>query len=471
MSKKKILVVDDEPMIVQTFEKILTTWGYDVSSCFAGKNLFSVLAQTHPDIILLDVYLGELNGIQLLKKINKEGWKIPVVMITGQANVNLAVEAMKEGAEDFIEKPIDLNRLKIIIEKALLQHRLINQVSLLKEELEETRSHLGIIYKSDKMHKVLQVANKLAKSNTTVLLEGESGTGKELIARYIYEKSNRADNLFITINCGAIPKDLAESELFGYEKGAFTGASEKMKLGKFELADGGTILLDEIGELSLEMQVKLLRVLEEKKFYRLGGNTEIKVDVRIIAATNRNLAKEVAAGRFREDLYYRINVASIHIPPLRERPEDIPPITAAFQEEFSKRFGKPAIKISKEAIEYLQAYRWKGNVRELRNAIERVNLLNDCPIIEVDHFYFLDPVVHKHEEKRSTNSEYNLDIPPTGIKMEKVVKDLILKTLILTNGNQVQAAKILGISRSKLRYRMEQLGIDTDKTAKIQSLN
>lgn len=471
MSKIKILVVDDEPMIVQTFEKILSNWGYEVSTCYDGKNLFSVLAQKHPDLILLDVYLGESNGIQLLKKIIEEGWNIPVVIITGQANVNLAVEAMKEGAEDFIEKPVDLNRLKVIIEKVLTQHRLLNQVNLLKEELEEIRPHSGVIYTSNEIRNVLQIANRFAKSNTTILLEGESGTGKELIARYIFENSDRADRPFVTINCGAIPKDLAESEFFGYEKGAFTGASEKMKLGKFELADGGTILLDEIGELSLEMQVKMLRILEEKKFYRLGGTSEIKVDVRVIAATNRNLSKEVAAGRFREDLYYRINVASLHIPPLRERPEDIPLLAAAFQEEFSKRFGKPNIKISKEAIDYLKSYHWKGNVRELRNAIERVNLLNDNSILKIEHFNFLQPTAHKAEDRKTTNGEYILDIPPTGIKMEKIVKDVILKTLMLTNGNQVHAAKILGISRSKLRYRMEQLGIDADKTTKIQSLN
>lgn len=471
MSKNKILVVDDEPMIVQTFEKILSNLGYEVSTCFAGNNLFSVLAQTHPDLILLDVYLGELNGIQLLKKINEEGWKIPVVMITGQANVNLAVEAMKEGAEDFVEKPIDLNRLKIIIEKALTQQRLKTQVNLLKKELKETRPHSGVIYRSNEIRHILQIAKRLAKSNTTVLIEGESGTGKELIARYIFEHSDRANNPFININCGAIPKDLAESEFFGYEKGAFTGASEKMKLGKFELADSGTILLDEIGELSLEMQVKLLRVLEERKFYRLGGTTEIKVDVRIIAATNRNLKKEIAEGRFREDLYYRINVASIHIPPLRERVEDIPLLTEAFQEEFSKRFGNPATKISKKAIEHLQNYHWKGNVRELRNAIERVNLLNDGPILDVEHFKFLETVPPKSDEKRISNGEYVLDVPSCGIKMEKVVKDVILKTLNLTNGNQVHAAKILGISRSKLRYRMEQLGIDTDKATHTELRN
>lgn len=466
MSKNKILVVDDEPMIIQTFEKILSNWGYDVTTCFEGKNLFSTLAQTHPDLILLDVYLGELNGIQLLKKIKEEGWKMPVVMITGQANVNLAVEAMREGAEDFIEKPIDLNRLKIIIEKALTQHRLITQVKLLKEELEETRPHIGIIYKSEKIRNILKIADRLANSNTTVLLEGESGTGKELIARYIFEHSDRANNPFININCGAIPKDLAESEFFGYEKGAFTGASEKMKLGKFELADRGTILLDEIGELSLEMQVKLLRVLEERKFYRLGGTTEIKVDVRIIAATNRNLANEVKVGRFREDLYYRINVANIFIPPLRERSDDIPLLTVAFQEEFSKRFRKPTTKICKEAVEYLQKYYWKGNVRELRNAIERVNLLNDGPTLEIEHFNFLEPHVCSTLDEAKTDGTYKLEIPASGIKMEKVVKDVIIKTLKLTNGNQVHAAKILGISRSKLRYRMEQLRIDTEKISK-----
>jgi transcriptional regulator with PAS, ATPase and Fis domain len=297
-----------------------------------------------------------------------------------------------------------------------------------------------------------------------VLIEGESGTGKELIARFVHQKSARAEKPFVSINCGAIPKELAESEFFGYEKGAFTGATERMKQGKFELAHGGTILLDEIRELSLDMQVKMLRVLEEKRFYRLGWTKEITVDVRVIAASNRELIREVEAGRFREDLYYRLNVASIRIPPLRNRPEDIAELAAAFLQEFCRRFARPVAVLSPEAVDYLEHLPWKGNVRELRNAIERVVLMNNVQILAPEHFAFLRsaesiPVTPDHFGGR----KFILEIPPKGIAMNEVVRELILKTLDIVGGNQVQAAKVLGLTRSKLRYRMEQLGIQPEQ--------
>jgi transcriptional regulator with PAS, ATPase and Fis domain len=285
-----------------------------------------------------------------------------------------------------------------------------------------------------------------------------------LVARFIHDRSSRSDQVFITLNCGAIPKDLAESEFFGYEKGAFTGATERMKEGKFELANGGTILLDEIGELSLDMQVKLLRVLEGKKFYRLGGSREIAVDVRVIAATNRNLQKEVEAGRFREDLYYRLNVASIHIPPLRERRDDVDTLVHAFLQEFAKKFNKPVPTISSEALQMLRGLQWKGNVRELRNTIERVVLLRDAQLFTVEHFSFLGNGNGKHSPgTTSRDQRMLLQIPSEGVQMNEVLKDLFLKTFEITKGNQVQAAKILGVTRSKLRYKMEQLGIQPEQ--------
>jgi len=295
-------------------------------------------------------------------------------------------------------------------------------------------------------------------SDTTVLIEGESGTGKEMIARFVHQNSPRSMKRFIPINCAAIPKELAESEFFGHEKGAFTGAAQKTKLGKFELADGGTILLDEIAELTLDLQVKLLRVLQEKKFYRVGGEREVNVDVRIVAATNKNLEEEVKKGNFREDLFYRLNVAKIEMPALRERKEDIPILVYSFVKEFELKFQKKINGVSKEALEIIQNYGWKGNIRELRNVIERAVLLTEGEELKpVDLNLFVQP------DKVFDSKEFLLKIPNEGIKIDVVLKSLITQTLKITKGNQVKAAKILGLSRSKLRYRMELLGMQMTK--------
>lgn len=462
MSRGRILVVDDEKILTESLENILSSSGYTVSTCLRGEDFLQVLNDFNPDLVLLDIFMGQVNGLELLRKMKEEGSDTPVLMITGHADVALAVEAMKEGAVDFVLKPFDLTHLMVLIEKSLEQSLLKKKVALLQTELEEQRVRGGIIGKSAALRKTLETAEKLAQTDTTVLLEGESGTGKELLARFIYQKSARADKPFITINCGAIPKNLAESEFFGYEKGAFTGATDRMRQGKFELANGGTIFLDEIGELSLDMQVKLLRVLEDHRFYRLGGTREITVDVRVIAASNRDLAREVEEGRFREDLYYRLNVALVRIAPLRERKEDIAAISYAFLQEFSKKFNKEAPKLSDDALTFLQSLPWKGNVRELRNAIERVVLLNNVPSLTTEHFSFLN-VNTKGTNGQASSGVYRLEIPKTGVTMAQVVRDLILQTLALTNGNQVHAAKILGITRSKLRYRMDQLGIQPEQ--------
>ncbi len=464
MSRGRILVVDDETILAESLQNILSTSGYDVSTCLNGEEFLSVLAHVNPDVVLLDIFMGKVNGLQLLKKMKEEGNDVPVLMMTGHADVALAVEAMKEGALDFVLKPFDLAHLAVLLEKSMEQSRLKRKVQLLQTELEEQRVRSGIIGKSQVLRRILETAEKLAQSdNTTVLLEGESGTGKELLARFIYQKSLRADKPFITLNCGAIPKNLAESEFFGYEKGAFTGATDKMRQGKFELANGGTIFLDEIGELSLHMQVKLLRVLEDRRFYRLGGTRELSVNVRVIAASNRDLAKEVEEGRFREDLFYRLNVASVKIPPLRARREDITVMAYAFMQEFSKRFNKEAAKLSDDALTLLQSLPWKGNVRELRNAIERVVLLNSGPLLTTEHFAFLGNGNVKAANGQTNGRAYRLEIPATGISMGHVVRDLIMQTLAITNGNQVHAAKILGLTRSKLRYRMDQLGIQPEQ--------
>jgi two-component system response regulator AtoC len=465
MPKARILIGDDEVILTNTLNKILTDLGYSVTVCNRGQDLFQYLAECKPDLVLLDIYLGEVNGIQLLNRMRSEGITVPVIMMTAHSDVALAVRAMKEGAADFVVKPFDLSHLGVLIEKNLDYASLQTRVKLLEEELQEERPRGGIIGKSPALRRVLDTAEKLAQGeNTTVLLEGESGTGKELIARFIHEKSVRAETPFITINCGAIPKDLAESEFFGYEKGAFTGATERMKQGKFELAHGGTILLDEVRELSLDMQVKLLRVLEERRFYRLGGTKEISVDVRVIAASNRELNKEVEAGRFREDLYYRLNVASIRVPPLRNRKEDISELANAFLAEFCRRFTRPVPRLSPEALQFLEQLPWRGNVRELRNAMERVVLLNNAQMLTPEHFSFLRTGEGSAlAPGMNDGKSFVLEIPPRGITMNEVVRDLIMKTLDIVGGNQVQAAKVLGLTRSKLRYRMEQLGIQPEQ--------
>jgi len=467
MSKGRVLIADDELILGNTLAKILGDQGYVVTLCTKGEEFPGAFSAAKPDIVLLDIYLGEVNGIQLLQRLRAEGWGTPVIIMTAHSDVSLAVQAMKEGAADFVVKPFDLSHLGVLIERNLEHARLQTKVKILQEELEQQRLRSGVIGRSDGLRSVLDMAERLAEGgNTTVLLEGESGTGKEVVARFIHQKSDRAEKPFVTLNCGAIPKELAESEFFGYEKGAFTGATEKMKQGKFELADGGTILLDEIRELSLDMQVKLLRVLEDRRFYRLGGTKEISVDVRVIAASNRDLAREVEEGRFREDLYYRLNVASIKIPPLRSRKEDVGDFAHAFMKEFATRLNRPVPQLSSETLRYLEDLPWKGNVRELRNAVERVVLLNNVPVLTVEHFRFLKPGNNNGRMAVQTGGlerSFVLQIPPQGIHMSEVMRDLILKTLTIVGGNQVQAAKVLGLTRSKLRYRMEQLGIHPEQ--------
>jgi DNA-binding NtrC family response regulator len=469
MAKGRIFIVDDELILIETLQNILSA-DYDVTVCSNGEEFLTRLPEVNPDLVLLDIFMGTTNGLQLLRKMKEEAFETPVLMMTAHADVALAVEAMKEGAVDFVIKPFDLAHLGVLIEKSIEQSRLKTQVRLLQDELEQQRVRSGIIGKSIVLRRILDMSERLAQGdNTTVLIEGESGTGKELLARFIYQKSPRADQAFITLNCGAIPKNLAESEFFGFEKGAFTGATDRMRQGKFELANGGTIFLDEIGELSLDMQVKLLRVLEERRFYRLGGTRELSVDVRVIAASNRDLAKEVEEGRFREDLFYRLNVASVKIPPLRQRREDIGPIAYAFIQEFSKRFGKSAPTLSPEALQLLETQPWKGNIRELRNAIERALLLSTGLVLTIEHFAFLTPSNRKSAPGTSNSNgignRYLLEIPSTGIPIGTVVRDLIMKTLTITSGNQVHAAKLLGLTRSKLRYRMDQLGIQPEQRA------
>ena len=459
--KPRILVIDDDNLVCISLKKALTRLDNEVEVCMDGGEAIHAINKFEPDLILLDIYLTTQNGLELLKIIKNEGIDAPVIMITGYADVNIAVSAIKGGALDFLLKPINMEQLQLVIEKAMENIKLKDEVNKLNTLLEDSVLSKEFFGKSRKVQKLVNSVEKLAQSSdTTILIEGESGTGKEMFARFIHQRSPRNQKAFIQINCSAIPKELAESEFFGHEKGAFTGASQKTKLGKFELADGGTILLDEIGELSLDLQVKLLRALQERKFYRVGGEREIKVDVRVLAATNRSLEEEVANGNFREDLFYRINVANVLVPSLKERTEDLPYLAYSFMMEFAQKFNKKVNSIDEKALDILRAHEWKGNIRELRNIMERVMLLTDDEVLKDYHFNFL---VDKIESSEAQNDKFNLVIPPNGIKMEVVLKDLILKTLKITDGNQVKAAKILGLSRSKLRYRMEQFDIEVVK--------
>lgn len=459
--KGKLLIIDDDNLVGISLKKALNKLDYEVDLCFNGGEAVAKIEQFEPDVILLDIYLTTHNGIDLLNDFQKRFFTIPVIMITGYSDVKIAVSAMKAGAFDFLLKPIDLDQIQLVINKAIDNVNLRAEVDKLHTIIREDELPKDFFGKSSKIQKILSAVEKLAKSrDTTVLIQGESGSGKEMFAKYIHQHSPRRDAAFIQINCSTIPKELAESELFGHEKGAFTGAQQKTKLGKFELANGGTILLDEIGELSLDMQVKLLRVLQEKKFYRLGGEKEISVDVRVIAATNRNLEEEISLGRFREDLFYRLNVANITVPPLRERKEDIPFLAHSFIKEFSQKFNKLIKGVSREASELLQSYYWKGNIRELRNVMERASLLLEEDELKERHIL---PLIDSKNSHKAEEDKFVLQIPSKGIKIDMVLKQLIVKTLAITNGNQVQAAKILGLSRSKLRYRMEQLGIEVTK--------
>ncbi len=459
MTEKEILIIDDEPNIRWVLSKVLSEEGYRPSIAKDGEEALSKIAESRPDLVILDMRLPKMDGIEVLKRIRKTYEKLLVIILTGYQSVTNAVEAMKLGAWDYLTKPVDKEKIKITIKNALETQWLIEKVTNLQEQLKERFKFDNIIGNSPQMQKVYDLVRRVANYNVTVLLVGESGTGKELIAHAIHYNSNRTDKPFISIDCATLPETLVESEIFGYEKGAFTGADAK-KLGKFELANGGTLFLDEIGNLSTGVQVKLLRVLQERKIERLGGKEPIRIDVRIITATNMNLERAVKKGEFRDDLYHRLNVFSIYLPPLREREGDMLLLVKHFLEKFNQEHHKDIKNFSPEAMEALIRYYWPGNVRELKNAIERAILLADDTIL-LEHLPLsIQTATDKPEMGAGLRLEGGHSLKDVGkIAAQKVERELIIKTLNQENWNKVRVAQILSIDYKTLYNKLKEYGI------------
>lgn len=454
MALAKILVVDDEEKIRKVLKIMLSLHGHSIEEASNGREALEKIENDYYDLVIADIKMPEMDGFELLEKINESDHPVPVVFITAYASIESAVEAMKKGAIDYIAKPFEEEKIILTVERSLGISKLISEKKELQEELRKRTLPRDIVCESEKMKKVLELAEKVAPlKNTTVLITGESGVGKEVIARYIHSISPRKSKRFVAVNCAAIPATLLESELFGYEKGAFTGATTRKK-GLFEIADEGTLFLDEIGDLPPEAQVKLLRVLQDRKIQRVGGIEEIPIDVRIITATNKNLEELVKEGKFREDLFYRLNVFPIHIPPLRERKEDIVPLVKLFVERITGKKPEGPV-ITAGAQKLLENYPFPGNVRELANAVERALILSGGSLpLTAEHFSFLT------HSKSSGFERKIFQLPPEGISLEELEKELIKQALERTKGNKSAAARLLGLTRTKLRTRLKLLEED-----------
>ncbi len=461
MAKTKILVIDDEKLLRWSLEQNLSKDGYQVVVAERGMDGLAAFREESPDITLLDIHLPDISGITVLEGLKEVNKDAIVIMITAFGDVQTAVKTIKLGAHDFIEKPFNMDKLKIIINKALETSFLRKEVSQFRSQLSSRYGYGSIIGHSPAIKKVFSLIEKVSRSDaTTVLMQGESGSGKDLAAKVIHYQSSRMEKPFIEINCTALPENLIESELFGYEKGAFTDA-RAMKKGLFELADSGTIYLDEIADMKLSTQAKLLKVLENKSFKRVGGIKDIDVDLRIIAATNKTLGDEVKKGNFREDLYYRLKVVPIHLPPLRERGEDILLLAKYFIDTFNREFRKNVKGLSRETEGLFLEYHWPGNIRELKNVIERAMILENEELILPEHLPI--EVCSESNGGRSEKVEADVKLPTGGIDIEKVEKELIRQALDTTRGNQTKAAKLLNLTRDTLRYRMQKFGFLPDK--------
>jgi DNA-binding NtrC family response regulator len=451
--KQNILIVDDEQSQRIILSGYLKQKGYHIFEASSGTDALSIADNNLIDIVLTDYKMPEMNGLELLVKMKAKNPEIAVVILTAFGTIENAVKAMKEGAYDYLTKPVDLDELEFIIMRISERQQLISENKILKEQLREKNKISGIIAYSEKMEKVLNTALRVAESKATVLLRGESGTGKEVLAKAIHFASSRNDKSFVAVNCAALNENLLESELFGHEKGAFTGA-DKQRRGRFEIADGGTIFLDEIGDLPLSTQIKLLRVLQEEQFERVGGSQTIDVNVRVITATNKNIEEMIKEGKFREDLYYRINVVTVSIPALKERKDDIPYLVNHFIEKYLPETKKEKSEFSKEAMDVLMKYNYPGNIRELENIVHHSIVLSRGEVISTSELpsQVKDFIVNEV----NINADENSSLPDQVDNLEKM---LVLKALKKTNNNQLQASKILRISERNLRYRLEKWGM------------
>jgi len=453
MSKANILVIEDDPLQRKLIKENLEQEDYVVFETASGKDAQSIVADSPIDIAVVDYKLEKETGIEVIQALLEQNPLITPIMVTAYSNVENAVEAMKKGAYDYIVKPIDFEKFLLVIERALEREKLRKEISLLQSSLEEKFSAKNFVFTSSAMNEVIRMINKASKSEATVLVSGETGTGKDLVAKTIHFSSKRKKGPYLAVNIPSLPETLIEGELFGAEKGSYTGAHER-KIGKFEAASGGTFFLDEIGDLSLQLQVKLLRFLQEKEFYRLGSSTPIKSDVRIIAATNRNLEKLMKEEKFRPDLYYRLNVIPIHVPPLRERKEDIPPLADHFIRTYSEKEGKKIEGISAEAMNSLFQYGFPGNIRELENFIERAIVF--C---EGTHITTAELPLFLKEKKEGELEEEAVSLTE---KVKRTEIREIKKALLEQKGVKSKAAKALGITERMLSYKMKIYGISSD---------
>jgi DNA-binding NtrC family response regulator len=459
---ERILVVDDEKLIRWSLRKNLVGFGYEVLEAEDGQRALEVLDEEGADLMLLDIRMPQKDGLEVLSHVTQHHSEIPVILMTAFSSVEGAVDAMKRGAFDYLMKPFNHDEVLLMVRKALQTTRLQRELALLQRQQRREFGTENFVGKSEKMREVCRLINKVAASTaTTVLVLGESGSGKDLAAKAVHYSSDRATKPFVNITCSALPEQLLESELMGYEKGAFTGARER-KRGLFEVADGGTVFLDEIGDMGVGLQAKLLRFLEEKAFRRVGGTKDLRVDVRIVAATNRDLDQAVRDGAFREDLYYRLMVIPVEIPPLRERLEDIPLLVMHFIERFNAEFRKKTRGITSDALDCCEQYGWPGNVRELRNVVERAMILENKEFLGLEDL----PQAIRAPSENVDGGEpaggvgaAERDLLDGGFGLREMEEQMVRQALEKTAGNQSRAAELLGISRDSLRYKMRKLGM------------